>query len=458
MHARTTWPMRSKATGRAPLELARLHFTLHRAVNDALTEAPIEMIALGKKTRADFIDASIEDGEDAVEPGDHPINLEGADFRAGGGLLLGLRYPTSADGCPVMVELEDVGVLFGADAESVRATAVWTLDGIGSPDGPVGIRGLHSDDGVSFDAVVGDVDVDEHPEGGAPRRPMCASAWMRRRRAAAPWPACGRCTSSATSATSRAWPAAADGHVHYVVDRDGRVAAPHALCSTLEVVRPARDASAAVWPSPSPRRFAMESTAAAGSAPAEPVAAEAAVDPFRALGRFWWLWLVFGVFWILVALVVLQFDQASIATVGVLIGAMFLATSAQQFMLGALASGATKWILWIFAVFFLAAGIISLISPEDTFAGVADILGFLFLLVGVFWIIQAFVERDANELWWLGLISGIAMIILAFWTAGQFFMERAFLLLVFAGIWALFQGVGDIVKAFQIRKLRDAAP
>ena len=202
----------------------------------------------------------------------------------------------------------------------------------------------------------------------------------------------------------------------------------------------------------------MESSAAAGSAPAQAVAAEDAIDPFRELGRFWWLWLVFGVFWILIALIVLQFDQASIATVGVLIGAMFIATSAQQFMLGALASGASKVILWIFAVLFLIAGIISLISPEDTFAGVADILGFLFLLVGVFWIIQAFVERGANELWWLGLISGIAMIILAFWTAGQFFIERAFLLLVFAGIWALFQGVGDIVKAFQIRRLRDAAP
>jgi hypothetical protein len=30
-------------------------------------------------------------------------------------------------------------------------------------------------------------------------------------------------------------------------------------------------------------------------------------------------------------------------------------------------------------------------------------------------------------------------------------------LLVFAGIWALFHGVGDPIKAFQIRKLRDFA-
>ena len=59
-----------------------------------------------------------------------------------------------------------------------------------------------------------------------------------------------------------------------------------------------------------------------------------------------------------------------------------------------------------------------------------------------------------NELWWLGLVAGILMVILAFWTAGQFFVEKAYVLLVFAGIWALMQGVIDIVRAFQIKQAR----
>ena len=98
---------------------------------------------------------------------------------------------------------------------------------------------------------------------------------------------------------------------------------------------------------------------------------------------------------------------------------------------------------------------ISLIQPEDTFAGVADILGFIFLMISVFWLIEAFAERGANDLWWFGLISGLAMVILAFWTSGQFFIEKQYVLLVFAGVWALFHGVGDVIKAFQIRRLRD---
>ena len=170
-------------------------------------------------------------------------------------------------------------------------------------------------------------------------------------------------------------------------------------------------------------------------------------------GRLWWLWLVAGIAWILIALVILQFDQASITTVGVLIGLMFLLSGMQQFMVAAVAP-TLKWIWYLFGLLFIVAGVIALFNPEDTFAGIADILGFLFLLVGVFWTIQAFVEREVNELWWLGLISGILMIMLAFWTGGQFFIDKAYLLLVFAGIWALLHGVTDIVKAFQIRKLK----
>jgi uncharacterized membrane protein HdeD (DUF308 family) len=177
--------------------------------------------------------------------------------------------------------------------------------------------------------------------------------------------------------------------------------------------------------------------------------ARAAVKGFS---RLWWLWIVFGIFWVVIGLVILQFDQASINTVGILVGAMFIATSFQQFMIMAMVER-MGWLYGLFGALFLIAGIIALISPENTFAALADILGFLFLIVGVFWIIQAFASRELNELWWLGLLSGILMVILAFWTGGQFFIEKAYVLLVFAGIWALLQGVTDIIRAFQIRKL-----
>ncbi len=179
-------------------------------------------------------------------------------------------------------------------------------------------------------------------------------------------------------------------------------------------------------------------------------------DPARAaltkLSSYWWLWLVTGIAWIVVSVVILQFDQASVTTVGIIIGLMFFGFSLQQFTLAGF-EDRLNWLYAIFGVLYLAAAIICFISPEGTFAAIADILGFLFVLVGIFWIIEAFVSMEVNELWWLGLIAGIMMVILGFYTGGAFFIEKAYVLLVFAGIWALLAGVTDIVRAFQIRRV-----
>ena len=175
-------------------------------------------------------------------------------------------------------------------------------------------------------------------------------------------------------------------------------------------------------------------------------------EAIKGFSRLWWLWIVFGLAWVIVGLVILQFDDASITTVGVIVGVMFLATGFQQLAVGAM-SDRGAWLFYVFGVLFLIAGVIALMSPENTFDALADILGFLFLLVGIFWIIQAFGTREINELWWLGLVAGVLMVILAFWTGGQFFIEKQYLLLVFSGIWALMQGFIDLVRAFQIKKI-----
>jgi uncharacterized membrane protein HdeD (DUF308 family) len=197
----------------------------------------------------------------------------------------------------------------------------------------------------------------------------------------------------------------------------------------------------------------MSSSAATPGFGGQAVNGPAAREAVSALSRLWWLWLVVGIAWILVALIVLQFDQASITTIGIIVGVMLLAAGAQQLVLATLADS-LRWLWAVFGVLFLVSGVVCLINPEATFAGLADILGFIFVVVGTWWIIEAFVDREENPIWWLGLITGVLMVILAFWTSGQFFVEKAYTLLVFAGIWALMHGFSDIVRAFQLRRLR----
>ena len=179
-----------------------------------------------------------------------------------------------------------------------------------------------------------------------------------------------------------------------------------------------------------------------------------AVTLDRDVGRLWWLWLVTGIAWVVASLVVLQFNKASVTTVGVIVGCMFIAAGVQQLALAA-TTDHLRWLWILFGVLFIVCGIVAFIRPGSTFAGLADTLGFLFLVVGVWWTIQAMVDRGENSLWWLGLISGILMIVAAFWTSGQFFFQRAYTLLVIAGVWALMHGVLDICRAFQVRSLKD---
>jgi uncharacterized membrane protein HdeD (DUF308 family) len=192
------------------------------------------------------------------------------------------------------------------------------------------------------------------------------------------------------------------------------------------------------------RSMDVQSSTSVQSVEARQVAAQ--------IAKWWWAWLVVGVLWIFASLVILQFQTSSVKLVGIIIGVMFLVAGAQEFVMAAIAES-WKW-LWIaFGVFLVIGGIIALVNPVGTFVAVADILGFLTLLVGAFWIIEAFTTKAANELWWLGLIAGIMMIVLGFWVGGQFFITRAYTLLIFAGIWALFHGITDIIKAFQVKKI-----
>jgi uncharacterized membrane protein HdeD (DUF308 family) len=168
----------------------------------------------------------------------------------------------------------------------------------------------------------------------------------------------------------------------------------------------------------------------------------------------WWLWLLAGIAWIVISLVILQFDSASVTTVAILVGLMFMFASVENFALLYMPeTGSMRWVSAIFGGLFLVAAGICFVNPQGTFATLADILGFLFLLVGVWWMVRAFLERPVDPLWWLGLVAGILMIVLAFWTAAQLFIDKAYVLLVFAGVWALMEGINDIVRAFTVRQL-----
>jgi len=179
---------------------------------------------------------------------------------------------------------------------------------------------------------------------------------------------------------------------------------------------------------------------------------QSTVESPSMVGKYWWLWLVAGIVWIIIGFVILQFDDSSIRAVGIIIGVMFLIAGLQYVVVGTQAEG-WNWLWYIFGAFLIVGGLVAMFNPTRTFVAIANIIGFIFLMIGIIWIIEAFATKTYNDLWWLTLITGILMIALAFWLGNQFFFDKAATLLVFAGVWALMRGIIDIIGAFQVKKV-----
>jgi uncharacterized membrane protein HdeD (DUF308 family) len=175
----------------------------------------------------------------------------------------------------------------------------------------------------------------------------------------------------------------------------------------------------------------------------------------RGVGQFaqwWWLWLIGGAIWILAGIFILQLDRRSITVAGLAIGILLLVAGVEEFVMAYVVDG-LKWLWYIFGAILLISGIWVLFNPNKAVLAVAQELGFIFALVGIFWIIEAIMTKGANQLWVLGLISGIIMVGLGFWAGGQIFPVQVYTLLIFGGIWALLHGITDIFKAFVIHRL-----
>ncbi len=169
------------------------------------------------------------------------------------------------------------------------------------------------------------------------------------------------------------------------------------------------------------------------------------------LSRSWWVFLISGFAWLIIALVVLRFDISSVGTIGLLLGAVFLYSAMYQFALAALQGGGWAVARAVLAVLFIGAAIWSFARPYDAFWSLAAALGLLLILNGGFDIAHAAMSRPLNPLWWLGLVVGILEIGLGFWASQQYIAARGTLLILWVGFFAIFRGIGDLVLAFKLR-------
>ncbi len=162
----------------------------------------------------------------------------------------------------------------------------------------------------------------------------------------------------------------------------------------------------------------------------------------RELTKRWWLLILTGVLWMIYAFIVLSSSAASVGAIAALFGVGFIFGSAFEFGLASMVDS-WKWVHVVFGIISLIAGITALVWPGQTFLVLAAIIGWYLLFDGIFTVVVSISSRRDDDIWWLGLVLGIAEIGIAVWAVGSSDVSVA-ILLVWVAVAALSRGLSDI--------------
>jgi len=171
----------------------------------------------------------------------------------------------------------------------------------------------------------------------------------------------------------------------------------------------------------------------------------------------WWLFLITGIAWMLVALILLRFDYTSVSSISILFGFVAIAAGVVEIGMTFISPGWWKLLNGLLALVFIVAGVVAFIHPGNTFAALAAVFSFFLIFAGTFDIIWSIASRREIDVWWLQLIGGIIEVALGFWAAG-YYGRSAVLLIAWVAAFAIIRGIRDIVFSFRVHALQHAAP
>lgn len=110
------------------------------------------------------------------------------------------------------------------------------------------------------------------------------------------------------------------------------------------------------------------------------------------------------------------------------------------------------WVFVLRGLFAIIFGVLALIWPGPALLTLVLLFGAYALVDGIFAVIAGIKSYGENKRWWVVLLGGVVGIlvgILTFFWPGT----TAFVLLYFIAAWAIITGVLDIVAAIELRKV-----
>ncbi len=166
------------------------------------------------------------------------------------------------------------------------------------------------------------------------------------------------------------------------------------------------------------------------------------------LEKMWGWYLAGGILSMIFGFFVISYRHASVYAIIYLASGFFIAVGLFE-VIGGIRAVKQRWPLLVFGVIWIAAGVVGFVWPHITIFIVAILVGWAFLVLGIFDIINS-IRYHYLPYWWAYLIRGVIAVALGFLCIRHPGAPLT-ALVVLIGIGAIVFGAVEIVGAFSAR-------
>jgi uncharacterized membrane protein HdeD (DUF308 family) len=166
------------------------------------------------------------------------------------------------------------------------------------------------------------------------------------------------------------------------------------------------------------------------------------------LEKIWGWYLVWGIVSMIFGFFVISYRHASVYAIIYLASGFFILGGLFE-IIGAIRMARQRWLHLVFGVIWVGAGIVGFVWPHITIFIVAVLIGWAFLVLGIFDIVDS-IRSHYMPYWWMYLIRGIIAVAVGFLCICHPGAPLT-ALVVLIGILAIVFGAVEVVGAFSAR-------
>lgn len=166
------------------------------------------------------------------------------------------------------------------------------------------------------------------------------------------------------------------------------------------------------------------------------------------LEKMWGWYLVWGILAMIFGFFVISYRHASVYAIIYLASGFFIVGGLFE-IVGAVRMARQRWLHLVFGLIWIGAGIVGFVWPHITIFIVAVLVGWGFLVLGIFDIVDS-IRNHFMPYWWVYLIRGLIAVALGFLCLRHPGAPLT-ALVVLIGILAIVFGAVEIIGAFSAR-------